>query len=110
ANERTGNVAADDRDRRDVLLQRLSEKLDFNMLELPDGTVTISLANGFVLVNGNENRELSVTNSPSFANGTLPPSLSGGVLNYIVYDYSGGNGTPAHVDLSNVIKTSGGGT
>lgn len=110
ANERTGNVAADDRDRRDVLLQKLSEKLDFNTIELADGTVQLSLSNGFVLVNGTESRELSVTNTPSFASGTIPPSLSGGVLNYVVYDYSGGNGTPAHVDLSNVIKTSGGGT
>lgn len=108
ANERTGNVDADSRDQRDILLQRLSEKIDYSTAELPDGTVTLSLSNGFVLVTGGESRNLEVSNNPSFSGGTMPPSLSGGVLSHIVYDYSGGAGTPAHIDLTRIIGAGGG--
>lgn len=108
ANERTGNTDADSRDQRDVLMQRLSEKIGYSTVELPDGTVTLSLSNGFVLVSGGDARQLQTTPNPSFSPGSLPPALNGGILSYIVYDYSGGAGAPAHVDLSRVIGGGGG--
>lgn len=108
ANERTGNVDADDRDQRDVLLEGLSKKLDVNVLELPDGTVNVSLANGFALVTGGESRDLGFTSSPSFSTSPNPTGLSGSNLGFIVYDYSGGSGVPAHIDLTSVIGNGGG--
>jgi flagellar hook-associated protein FlgK len=56
-----------------------------------------------VLVNGNNSRDLQVTTSPSFATGGVPPLLNGNLPNYIVYDYGSG-GTPAHIDLTQVLK------
>ncbi len=100
--ETNGNVAANERDQRDQLLEKLSEKISFSQVEASDGTVTLFLGNGFPLVAGATSRELETTKSPSFNSGGLPPSLSGGVLSYIVYDYSGGNGT-GHLDLTNFI-------
>lgn len=97
--EGPGNLAADERDRRDLLVKQLSEKLSFTTLESSDGQISVNLANGFALVSGPNNRELSVTSNPSFAAGTLPQSLSGGVLSYVVYDYSNGAGT-AHTDFT----------
>ncbi|RME58160.1 MAG: flagellar hook-associated protein FlgK, partial [Candidatus Dadabacteria bacterium] len=101
--ESNGQVAADERDRRDLLLQQLSEKISFDMVETSNGSVTISLKNGFTLVSGTTARELELTASPSFASGSLPPSLEGGVLRYIVFDY-GSSGSSAHVDLTQTLK------
>lgn len=100
--ETGGNVAADERDQRDQILEKLSEKISFSQVESSDGSVTLFLSNGFALVSGSTSRALETTKSPSFNTGGLPPSLSGGVLNYIVYDYSGGNGT-GHLDLTSFI-------
>ncbi|RIL10773.1 MAG: flagellar hook-associated protein FlgK, partial [Proteobacteria bacterium] len=100
-------IASDERDARDQLLKELSEKLSFNKVELPDGSVTLTLSNGFALVNGSNSRALSLTTAPSFATSTLPPSLGGGVLGYIVYDYSAGSGT-AHVDFTQDLMAGGG--
>lgn len=102
ANESTGTVDADSRDQRDVLMQRLSEKMDYTSIELPDGTVNIALSNGFVLVTGTQSRDLGFETNPSFAGGSVPPSLSGATLGYITYDYGNG-GTPAHIDLTRVV-------
>jgi flagellar hook-associated protein 1 FlgK len=99
--ESSGDVAADQRDQRDQLLQKLSEKLSFEQVELDDGTVTISLADGFPLVSGTYSRDLEVTSSPSFTTGGAP-SLDGGQLSYIVYDFSDGAGT-SQIDLTSTI-------
>lgn len=103
----SGNVAADERDQREALLNQLSEKIGFNSVELPDGSVTLTLPGGFALVSGATARQLEVTTTPSFAAGTLPPSLGGGTLSYIVYDYDPGAGQ-AHVDLTQKIMENGG--
>ncbi|MDC0357661.1 flagellar hook-associated protein FlgK [Oligoflexia bacterium] len=65
--EGNGNVAADERDKRDLLLQSLAEKIGFEMVEASDGSVMISLASGFPLVSGPNSRNLEFTN-------TLPPA------------------------------------
>jgi len=100
--EASGKVAADERDRREQLLEQLGQKMSFNTVENSDGTVTVSLSNGFALVSGTTARALEITKNPSFKVGSVPPSLAGGALNYIVYNY-GTSGTPAHLDLSQVI-------
>jgi flagellar hook-associated protein 1 FlgK len=101
--ESGGQTALDARDQRDVLMQKLADKISFKTVESSNGTVSIFLDNGFPLVNGYTSRDLSTTTNPSFAGATLPPSLSGDVLNYIVYDY-GGSGNPSHLDLTQAIK------
>jgi len=103
----SGQVAADERDRRDVLLQQLSEKIGVQIVNLSDGTVNVTLKNGFALVSGSTARSLEFSRSPSFAGGSTPPSLSGGTLGYIVYDYSAGAGS-AHVDLTQTVAAEGG--
>jgi flagellar hook-associated protein 1 len=100
--EQGGVVAADERDKRDIFLQKLSEKLSFRTTTLDNGSLLITLDNGFPLVNGTAVRELGVTTSPSFSPGTLPESLSGRTLNYITYDFDPGPGN-AHVDLTSVL-------
>lgn len=99
--EQTGRTANDARDIRDKLLQDLSERISFTSLENPNGSVTISLAGGFPLVYGGTARQLSTTRTPSF-DGSPPPSIGGGTLSYIVYDYSGNAGT-AHLDLTQTL-------
>lgn len=101
--EAGGITASDERDQRDLLINKLGEKLTFSTVETSDGTVTISLSNGFPLVNGTTSRDLGFTNSPSFAPGVMPPSLSGGVLRHIVFDYDP-TGGQSHLDLTQVIK------
>jgi len=103
----SGQVAADERDNREALLNKLAEKIGFNSIELPDGSVTVTLSNGFALVSGSVSRNLSFTHDPSFSSGTLPQSLDGGVLGYVVYDYDPGAGN-AHVDLTEGIMNNGG--
>lgn len=102
--ERAGNVTASDaRDQRDRLLEELAKKMSFQTVEQSDGSLNIYLANGFSLVAGAKSYDLSVTSTPSFATGPLPPSLSGQVLSYITYDYSGGAGT-GDFDLTTVLQ------
>ena len=96
--EATGSEASDDRDQRQVLLNRLAEKMNFSSVEQSDGSVTLTLPNGFTLVNQGDVRTLSTTSSPSFVT-TAPPSLSGQSLSYIVFDYSSGAGTQ-QIDLT----------
>lgn len=105
--EAGGGTAADERDRRDLLLQQLSEKVGYDQTELEDGTVMITLADGLALVSGTTSRDLELTVAPSFAGGTLPPGLDGGVLNYVVYDFSDGAGT-GHVDYTQNLQQGGG--
>lgn len=101
--EVAGGRALDERDQRTSLIEKLSQKISFQVLELSNGSVNITLSNGFPLVSGSNSRSLETSTLPSFAAGSTPPSLSGGALNYITYDYSGGAGT-GHVDLTEIIK------
>lgn len=105
--ENGGKVAADERDRRDFLLEELSKKISFSTLELPDGSLNVTLPSGLDIVFGSNSRALSVTNSPSFASGTSPALLNSGVPNYIVFDF-GTTAAPAHVDLTQDIASGSG--
>lgn len=105
--EATGNVAADARDQRDLLLDQLSEKIGYNIVEQNDGSVTISLSNGFPLVSGVNSRDIEVTDAPSF-DSTPSPLLNGTNMASIVYDYDPGTGTSAHLDLTSVLQGNGG--
>ncbi len=105
--EAAGGTAADQRDQRDVLLQSLSEKVSFTTIDNSDGTKSVFLSNGFALVNGTHARELETTTSPSFVSGPMPPSLWGGILSHIVYDYAGDSGN-SHLDLTQVFKAGSG--
>jgi flagellar hook-associated protein 1 FlgK len=98
-----GGGANDEKDKRALLLKQLSEKISFSTIENSDGSISVALENGFTLVSGSTARNLSTTTTPSFGSGTLPQSLSGGVLSYIVYDYSNGAGTQ-QVDFTNFLK------
>ncbi|MCC6221199.1 MAG: flagellar hook-associated protein FlgK [Deltaproteobacteria bacterium] len=96
------------RDKRDQLLKELSEKLSINSVENGDGTVLVSLSNGFTLVNGSSARALDFTASPSFAPVSgYPPGLDNSALRHIVYDYDSSS-TTEHIDLTSVIGTAGG--
>lgn len=103
ANEATGNVAADERDKRDFLLKQLAEKISFSVVETSDGSVNITLPSGFPLVSGSTSRAISTTVAPSFAGGPLPPSLDGGISSYVVYDYGPAAGPAAHIDLTQLL-------
>jgi len=103
-----GAEASDERDQRDTLLGQLSEKISFNTLESPDGTIQISLSNGLSLVNGTTSRTLDFTESPSFAAGNLPPSLGGGILRHVVFDYDPSSAGQSHVDLTQILKNGSG--
>lgn len=100
-----GNTeASDERDQRDELLKKLADKISFDQVEQADGSVLVTLSNGFALVNGGQARQLETTVSPSFAGGPLPNSLNGGILSYIVYDAGGGS----QIDLTQTLKNGGG--
>jgi flagellar hook-associated protein 1 FlgK len=105
--EAAGQTSSDYRDQRDVLMQNLAERMSYNVVEDSSGAVTISLPSGFALVYGTHARSLETSETPSFLPGAVAPSLSGGVLDYIVYDYSNGAGT-AHFDLTSEIGNGGG--
>ena len=95
--------AVDEQDQRDGLMTKLAEKITFHALELENGTMNISLANGFPIVSGTTARQLEVSATPSFGGATLPPSLEGRTLSYIVYNF-GSDTAPSHLDLTKTIK------
>lgn len=101
--EAIGVSAIDERDQRDSVLAKLSQKISFSAMELQSGMVNVTLDNGFPLVSQETARKLSVTKDPSFATGDLPNSLSDGVLSYVVYNY-GTDAEPSHLDLTKTIK------
>jgi flagellar hook-associated protein 1 FlgK len=101
------NVATDERDKREVLLQQLAERISFNQADNSDGTILVTLDNGFPLVAGSEARRLETTTSPSFATTPLPNSLGGGILSYVVYDYVEGPGQ-THIDFTQNLQNGSG--
>lgn len=101
--ESAGVTAIDERDQRDVLLQKLTGKVSVKTLELGNGMINCYLDNGFPLVTESTSRQLAATTQPSFAAGPLPPSLGGGVLHYITYNF-GTDTAPAHLDLTKVLQ------
>jgi flagellar hook-associated protein 1 FlgK len=105
--ENGNTVAADERDRRDFLLEELAKKVSFSTLELSDGSVNVTLASGLDIVFGSNSRELAVTKSPTFITGSSPALLNTGVPSYVVFDY-GTDSTPAHVDLTSDIASGSG--
>lgn len=56
--------ANDERDRRDLLLKQLSEKLNIRYGESSDGIMTITAGNTAVLVSGSQQRDLIVAAAP----------------------------------------------
>ena len=97
----TGQQDLDAQDQMSTLLNQLSGEMNYNLVTQSNGSVQISLSNGFTLVNGTNVNKLSTTTSPSFNTGGAS-SLAGGQLSYIVYDYSGGANTQ-DVDLTSQI-------
>ncbi len=95
--------APDEEDQRDALLTKLAEKITFSAAEMENGMMNVSLANGFPLVSGTTARELGFTYTPSFGGATLPPSLEGRTLGYVVYNF-GSETSPSHLDLTKTIK------
>ncbi len=95
-------------DQREMLIRQLSEKLAVKTVTNSDGTVLVTLENGFGLVTGTESRDIQFTTTPSFApGGGYPPGLDGQALGHIVYDYDPTAGT-SHIDLTGIIAASGG--
>ncbi|MFM1848349.1 MAG: hypothetical protein RL417_1823 [Pseudomonadota bacterium] len=107
ARESGTQTAGDERDRREIILQKLADKIGIQTIEQADGSVTVSLENGFTLVSGTLSRNLELTTSPSFISGSPPPSLAGSPLSYVVFDYDSGVGE-SHVDLTPGLVGAGG--
>ncbi len=63
--EMTGAPANDERDRRDLLVKKLGEKINIRWAEGADSTVTISAGNSALLVSGYDARKLSVLSTPA---------------------------------------------
>ena len=63
----SGGPANDERDRRDLLVKQLGEKINIRWAEGEDGTVTISAGNTALLVAGYESKTLEVKATPANA-------------------------------------------
>jgi flagellar hook-associated protein 1 len=107
ANENENTEASAIRDKRDSILQKLAEKIDYSVVEDNLGQVNIYLPTGFSLVSGVTSYSLSVTNTPSFSAGNNTQLLNGGPLSFIVYDHDPGVGNQ-HTDLTSTIAEGGG--
>ncbi|HMN67612.1 MAG TPA: flagellar hook-associated protein FlgK [Bdellovibrionales bacterium] len=59
-----GATANDERDRRDLLVKKLSEKVNVRYAESKDGQLTITAGNTAVLVSGFSQRDLTVQSTP----------------------------------------------
>ena len=62
--EVSGAPANDERDRRDLLIKKMGEKINIRWAEGTDGQVTISAGNSAVMVSGHEARALEVAPTP----------------------------------------------
>lgn len=65
--ENSGAPANDERDRRDLLIKQLGEKINIKWAEGNDGTVTISAGNSAILVAGNDAKKLETKGTPETA-------------------------------------------
>jgi flagellar hook-associated protein 1 FlgK len=63
--ELQGTPANDERDRRDLLIKKLSEKVNIRYGESKEGAVTITAGNNAVLVSGFSHRDLIVQSTPA---------------------------------------------
>lgn len=61
----TGSPANDERDRRDLLIKQLGDKINIRWAEGDDGIVTITAGNTALLVSGFESKELEVASTPA---------------------------------------------
>jgi len=105
--ESGGTIVGDERDQRDELIRKVTEKVGASVIEQSDGSAYLSLPGGFPLVSGTTARHLKVTEDPSFTT-QVPPLLSGRPGRYVVYDYAQGRTPSQDVDLSEVIRSAGG--
>lgn len=90
----TGGVPADLLDQRDVLLNRLSQEIDIRVDENPTtGIVSVSMANGLPLVNGDRSYQLEASASPENPAQTIVSYVdaSGNSLRLDESKTSGGN-------------------
>jgi flagellar hook-associated protein 1 FlgK len=60
-----GGPANDERDRRDLLIKKLGEKINIRWAEGSDGSVTVTAGNSAVLVAGYDAKTLSVRSTPA---------------------------------------------
>lgn len=63
--ENQGIPANDQRDRRDVLLKKINQKIDISYAEGNNGIVTVSTAGNAILVSGFESYELQTSTNPT---------------------------------------------
>jgi flagellar hook-associated protein 1 FlgK len=63
----SGGPANDERDRRDLLVKKLGEKINIRWAEGADGAVTITAGNSALLVAGNDAKLLEVKSTPGTA-------------------------------------------
>jgi flagellar hook-associated protein 1 FlgK len=63
--EATGATANDERDRRDLMIKKLGEKIDIRWAEGADGMVTVTAGNSALLVAGHESKEMYVRSTPA---------------------------------------------
>ncbi len=95
-------------DQREQLVRQLSSLIGVETVQNSDGTILVTLQNGFGLVTGNSARALEFTPAPSFAPvGGYPEGLDGQALGHIVFDFDD-TATDSHIDLTGVIASSGG--
>lgn len=60
-----GGVANDERDRRDLLVKKLSERINIKYVENEDGLLTVTAGNNAILVSSNESRDLFALATPA---------------------------------------------
>jgi flagellar hook-associated protein 1 FlgK len=87
--ELAGTSANDERDRRDLLIKKLGDKINIRWAEGADNTVTITAGNNALLVSGDDVRELAVAPSPE--------SETKGEGNFDIYYYSNERAAPVKV-------------
>lgn len=66
--EMQGGRANDERDRRDLLVKKLSERINVRYGESKDGQLTITAGNNALLVSGTAHRDLEVASTPAGTN------------------------------------------
>lgn len=96
------------RDQRDQLIRDMSEIVPVQVIE-SGRQVSVSLPDGFALVNGGNTQTLEFSHSPSFAPvGGFPEGLDGNSLGFIVHDFDATAGE-SHVDFTTKLYNEGAG-